>query len=165
MINNLLNTREVISSFGKLDPESIGLDKNTNLFDPDEAIRVIEDNMHIVASIDQKSLSYKNIFYHYPYIQKICFTIFIETWSEQALESVSTSILNEELNKFMFKGEINTSITAFFLEIHNFMKQIGEDYSPKLAFKVETISGLRGRPFPRYGSGFLKGEIEFVVNA
>ena len=40
----------------------------------------------------------------------------------------------------MFKGEINTSITAFFLEIHNFMKQIGEDYSPKLAFKVEITS-------------------------
>jgi len=133
----LINSKEILNSFGRLKPDSIGLDNITNIVDSDTLIKTIEDNLHLVISSNPTNTSYKNIFYNYPYIFKICFSLFIEKWTDTALELLATNMLVEDLNILPFT-QITTS--SFFLEIHNFMIMLAESYSDKLLLQIKITS-------------------------
>ena len=160
MINNSINTREILNSLGKLKAETIGLDP-TIVIDNDTLVKTIEENLHLVISVNPDNDSYKNIFYNYPYIVKICFTIFIEKWSDTAIEHTAEDLLVNELNVLPF-AQITTS--KFFIDIHNFMLILAESYSTKMLFKIEICSINFLEMIRFYEENYKKYKEALIVN-
>ena len=133
IINNLINTKEILTIFDKLKPE--GEFKDVKL---DESIIVsrLENNLSIIMSIFPNSIAYKKLYYNYTYISKHSSCIYVDKFTDETLYNLSV----ETIPELEFTNQKFGKFPKFLLEIHNYIISLALQYEEKLNFHIEISS-------------------------
>lgn len=132
-LNNLINYRDILSHYDHLKGE--GEFKEVKLDDKTKLLR-IEKNLSIIMNVIPNSIAYKKLFYNYTYISKNTNIINLEKTSDESLYNLANDTIpevDEANNKF-------GKFPKFLLDIHNFMKDLANEYEEKLKFHIEINS-------------------------